>query len=81
MSGIPRRPSPKWISNLQNHIIEYRTELVRVCPEVEELERADIPDDLMPVEILGVLRTLPNAAGLERLHGALAAYRTSRKRV
>lgn len=80
MSPLPRRPSPKWISNLHDHITKYRAELLRVCPELAEVERIDIPDDVLPVEVLGILRTLPNGAGFERVHEAIAAYRAARGR-
>ncbi len=80
MSETPRQPSPKWTANLRAHIVAFRQELLRVCPELETLERANLPGDLLPVEVLGVLRTLPNGAGLERVHEALAAYRRARGR-
>lgn len=78
MSDTPRQPSPKWTANLRTHIVAYRQELLRVCPEIESMERANLPADLLPVEVLGVLRTLPNGAGLERLQEALLSYRKSR---
>lgn len=80
MPQAPRHPSPQWTANLRTHVAAYRQELVRVCPEVLELDRAELPNDLLPVEVLGVLRTLPDGSGLERLHTALAAYRETRKR-
>ena len=80
MSDTPREPSPKWTANLRTHIVAFRQELLRVCPELETLDRANLPGDLLPVEVLGVLRTLPNGAGLERVHESLDAYRKSRRR-
>ncbi len=77
MPETPRSPSPKWTANLRTHIAAYRQELLRVCPEVAEMERADLPIDVLPVEMLGVLRTLPNGAGLERLKQALDVYRNA----
>ena len=80
MTDGARTPSPKWTANLRTHIAAYRQELLRVCPEVAELERAQLPNDVLPVEVLGVLRTLPNGAGLARLHQALETYRMARQR-
>lgn len=80
MTSQPRRPSPKWVSNLHSHITAYRQELLRVCPEAADVERVEIPDDMLPQEVLGILRTLPNGAGLERLYGDIAAYRAARNR-
>lgn len=80
MPDAPRHPSPQWTANLRTHIAAYRHELLRVCPEVAELDRAELPSDLLPVEVLGVMRTLPDGSGLERLHQALATYRNTRRR-
>jgi hypothetical protein len=65
---------------MHSHITAYRQELLRVCPEAAEAERIDLPDDILPVEILGVLRTLPNGSGLERLYQALAEHRARKQR-
>ena len=72
MAGPPQNnPSPEWVADLHAVFTVYHGELLRVCPELAEADGVGGPLDLLPSDLLAVLRTLPDGAGIPALDRAL----------
>jgi hypothetical protein len=70
-------PSPEWVADLHAIFEAYHGELLRVCPELAEADGVGGPNDLLPSEVLAVLRALPDGAGIPALDRALETYRAA----
>ena len=78
MTELPQsNPSPEWVADLRAVFEVYHGELLRVCPELAEADGVGGPLDLLPSEVLAVLRTLSDGAGMPALDRALQAYRAA----
>jgi hypothetical protein len=68
-------PSAAWVADLHAIFPEYQRELLRVCPELANADGVGGATDVLPSDVLVLLRRLPDGAGTERVSQAVDAFR------
>lgn len=73
-----RQPSSNWVADLHRVFPDLQRELLRVSPDLANADGVGGPTDLLPSEVLAILRALPDGAGMSHVDHAVAAYRRAR---